>query len=169
MGGRPADWKITVLQKLSHRNESSEPHVSFPGLGVWHWKEVPPEYLVLKASRAWAQKLHRTGANRDFTPGGVTRGFMCTGSHGKAGTHKNLGQTYLQVLEGLLGKQGMAVAYCGGMTLEAEVQGIVIGAGHFGKFWLHPSELRSPDQITNRVGTQPHPSANKLPEVLLGT
>jgi len=39
------------------------------------------------------------------------------------GLHKNLSQTYLGVLEGLLGKQGEAVACHGGRTLEVEVPG----------------------------------------------
>lgn len=34
---------------------------------------------------------------------------------------ENLGWTYLRVLNGILGKQGAAVAHCGGRTLETEV------------------------------------------------
>lgn len=44
----------------------------------------------------------------------------------KQGLHENLGQTYLKVLECLLGKQGSAEAHCGGRTLEAEVPGPVV-------------------------------------------
>ena len=50
-------------------------------------------------------------------------GLMCTRSQGKAGTPKNLGQTYLWVLEVFLGKQGTDAAGCGGRALEAEVPG----------------------------------------------
>ena len=58
--------------------------------------------------------------------------------------------------------------------MEVKVSGIIIamysnGGGHFGKIWPHPSGLRSPRQTTNRVGTQPHPSANSPPKVLIGT
>ena len=48
---------------------------------------------------------------------------MCTGPRANQGLHKNLGQTHLQVLEDLLGKQGVAVACCGGKTLEVEGPG----------------------------------------------
>ena len=37
--------------------------------------------------------------------------------------HRNLSQTYMQVLEGLLGMQESAVAHCGGRTLDLEVPG----------------------------------------------
>ena len=42
---------------------------------------------------------------------------MCTESQGKQGLHKNLDQTYLWVLEGLLGKQEVAVAHYGGQDI----------------------------------------------------
>ena len=42
------DWIIIILQRLSHRSESSEPHVRLPSLEVWHWKEEPQEHLALK-------------------------------------------------------------------------------------------------------------------------
>ena len=45
------------------------------------------------------------------------------GPRAKQGLHKNLGQTNLQVLECLLGKQEAAVAHCGGRMLEAEIPG----------------------------------------------
>ena len=34
--------------------------------------------------------------------------------------HKNLGQMYLWALKSLLGKEGSAIAHCGGKTLEAK-------------------------------------------------
>ena len=56
-------------------------------------------------------------------------------------------------------------------------QGIVIsvsnpGNCHFGKIWPHPIACRhqcreAPGQITNRVGTHPHPSADRLPKGVL--
>ena len=30
--------KITVSQRFSHRNESSEAYTRLPSLGVWHWE-----------------------------------------------------------------------------------------------------------------------------------
>ena len=63
-GRQPTDWKITVSQRLSHRNENSEPHIRFPSLGVWHWEKKPPEHLALKAIRACAQEPYGPGGNR---------------------------------------------------------------------------------------------------------
>ena len=56
----------------------------------------------------------------------------------KQGLQESLGQTYLWVLEGILGKQGATVAPCGGRALQTEVLGIFIimsspGGYHFGK------------------------------------
>lgn len=48
-GGHPQNRKI--LQRFPHRNESPEPHVMLLSLGVWPWKEKPPEHLALKVSR----------------------------------------------------------------------------------------------------------------------
>ena len=45
----------------------------------------------------------------------------------KQGFNKNLGQIYLQVSEGILEKQRVAVPHCGGRTLETQVPGIIIG------------------------------------------
>ena len=64
------------------------------------------------------------------------------GPRAKRGLHKNLGQTYLQVLEAPLGKQEAAVACggSGGRTLEAEVPRMIMGVNapggsHLGKTW----------------------------------
>ena len=56
--------------------------------------------------------------------------------------------------------------------MEVGVLGIITGMSspgscHFGKIWPHSSELRSLRANNNRVGTQSHPSAKRLPEVLL--
>ena len=39
-----------ILQKSTHWNEGSEPHVRFPNLGVWQWEEEFLENQTLKAS-----------------------------------------------------------------------------------------------------------------------
>ena len=49
MGGRPGVWMTTVLQRFFHRNESSEPCVMAPLLGIQHWEEAASEHLSLKA------------------------------------------------------------------------------------------------------------------------
>ena len=48
--GQPANQKTIIPQKLSHRSESSEPHVRLPSLGVQPEVECP-EDLALKARR----------------------------------------------------------------------------------------------------------------------
>ena len=53
------NWEVIILQRLSHRNESSKPHVRLPSLGVQHWKEEPPEHLALKSSETEVLELHR--------------------------------------------------------------------------------------------------------------
>ena len=40
------------VAEVSHRNESSEPHIRIPSLSVWRQEEELPEHLVLKASGA---------------------------------------------------------------------------------------------------------------------
>ena len=83
--GSPQTGKSTS-QKLTHRSESCKPHVRFPRLGVWHWDEEPREHLVLRASGACAQELHRTGGNRDSTLERCIHAFTCTGSQAKVET-----------------------------------------------------------------------------------
>ena len=41
---------------------------------------------MLMVSRVCVQELHRTGGNRDSTPGEHTQDSMSTGSQGKVGT-----------------------------------------------------------------------------------
>ena len=58
--------------------------------------------------------------------------------------------------------------------MEARVLGIFFSMcssrdGHFGKIWPHPSALRNPRPNTNWVGTQQHPTANRLPKDPPGT
>ena len=66
------------------------------------------------------------------------------------------------------------MACCGGRALEAKLLGVFIslpfsGGGHLGKIWIHPSAMRSPGQTTIQVGSQPHPSVNRLPKDPSGT
>ena len=62
------------------------------------------------------QGLHKTGGNGDLTLKGITQNLISTGTKSKSGNFIGgwgLGQTYLLVLEDLLGRQGAAVAYSG--------------------------------------------------------
>ena len=123
----------TYWQKFSHKSESSEPQVKIPSLGVWHWEEKPPEQLAWEAIRAWVQKLHRTREKRDSTLGRCAQGLTYTGAGKKQWLHRSLGQTYLLVLEGLLGSLEAAVAHPGDVDTGG---GIDIGECHLYKLSL---------------------------------
>ena len=77
-------WKVTVSQRLTYKNKSSEPRVKSLCLGIWHWEKEPTEHLALKASGACAKELHGTRGNEDSILKMHTQIFTCTGSQGKA-------------------------------------------------------------------------------------
>lgn len=93
---------------------------------------------------------------------------MCTRFQGKQGIHKNLGQTFLQLLEEFLGKQGSDVAHCGGKTLKVEVP----RNNHWCElhwrlsFWKNLSSTimaKNPQENTQGVNTA-HLLANRMPK-----
>lgn len=49
----------------------------------------------------------------EFSPGGHTQISGALGPSAKQRLHRSLSQTYLWVVEGLLGRRGLAVAPCG--------------------------------------------------------
>ena len=105
---------MLILQRFIHRSEDSEPNVWLPSLGVWHWEEELPEYLALKATRTWSPAIHRTGGKQKYHSWRVHTGpHVHHNPRKKQGVHRRLGQTYLLVLESLLGSCGVAVAHCG--------------------------------------------------------
>ena len=122
------------------------------------------------------QKLYRPGGNRDSTLGGHTQVFRT-----KQWLHKYLSQAYLWVLEGFLGRKGLAVTLCGGKDTGGR------GPREYSSVWALPEvtilaprpPIQQPagsfqcwdasGQTTNRLGTQPNPSADRLPEVILSS
>ena len=67
-----------------------------------------------KSSCLWKQvelELHRNGGNRESTFEGCTQVFRALGPTAKQQLHWNLEQTYLQVLEDLLGQWRSTVAH----------------------------------------------------------
>ena len=80
--------------------------------------------MELKVSVACAQELCRM-VETDTTPlfEGAHRISCALGPGAQERLHKNLGQTYLQVLEGLLGKRGWGLWIAVGRTLEVETLG----------------------------------------------
>ena len=105
-GGQPTDWKVTVSQRLTYRSENSEFHIRSPHLGIWNLEKKPLEHLALRAIRACAQELHRTGGNRNPILERCTQAFMCTGSQGKAETPLKSGSDLTAVLGRSPGKTG---------------------------------------------------------------
>ena len=129
-----------------------------------------------KASRAWSQKLHRTVQNRNSTLLSWrvhTRFYVHWDPGKKQWLHRSLRQKFLLVLWRLQGRQGVAVATVETKTLEAEVWGCTLRCEPSWRlpFWPGPTQqLQCRDasgQTTNRAGTQPHPSAERLPKVFL--
>ena len=47
LGGWPTNYKINILQRFSHRSESSDLHIRLPSPGVQHREDKPPEHLSL--------------------------------------------------------------------------------------------------------------------------
>ena len=78
-GGQPTKWRI-ILQKSSHRSESSEPHVRLTSPGVLHQEDEPPEHLALKACGAYFWESQQTERNIGFTLKVRTQNLMCTGT-----------------------------------------------------------------------------------------
>ena len=91
--GSVTDWKLTGSQRLTYRNERSEPHIKLSHVGIWHWEKEPLEHLALKASGACVQELHGTGGNGDPFLKGAHRRSRALGPRGKRSLHRNLGQT----------------------------------------------------------------------------
>ena len=83
---------------------------------------------ALKASGTCAQELHETGGNGDPFLKGAHRLSCVLGPRAKQRLHRYLGQTRLQFLENLLGKQvtGLWVKDIGGKGLENNHQHVLL-------------------------------------------
>ena len=102
----------------------------------------------------------------------VHRVLCALGPREKQKFHRNLGQTYLQMLEGLLGKQGVAVACCGGRTLEAEIPGNNYWCKLLCRlpFWKNmASPIRAEKPQAKQQTEWEHSPTYQLPKVLPGT
>ena len=163
-GVHPLEWRFWGPR------QASQP-------GVWQREEECPGNQTLKGSGIWFQDFDRTGGNRDSTFGGHTQSSVHIRTQGKEQwPHRRLNLTYLLVLEGLLQRQGSAVAQ--GRDKDT-------GSRSSGKCSLVWALLESCDrphqracslqcwvasaQTTKREGTQPHLSADKQIKVLLSS
>ena len=93
-GGWPTSWRIIILQKFSHRSESSEPHARLPCIGFWHQEEEPSEHLALKASML--DYRSSTGLEETETPlvNGAHRSCVHQVPTQKQWLHRNLCHAY---------------------------------------------------------------------------
>ena len=151
----------------------------------WTWHQAPQSWSPVTERRSprriWCW---RTAGQEGRSSEGLgetetlllvssTHGFMYTGSQVKQGIYENLGQIYMEDLEGLLRKQGVAMAHCGqNIGGRGPRKKSLVWAPLEATMWrnlTHLSRLRSPGQTTNQVRTKAHPSANRLPKVLLHT
>lgn len=87
-GGGGVNHKLEKImsQKFCKRSESTEPHVKFPSLGIWHQKEESLEHLVLKGSGLVCSSS--TGLGKIETPilKGAHNVLCALGSRAKAVT-----------------------------------------------------------------------------------
>ena len=160
----PLEWRIWAQHQASQT-------------GGQQWEEEFLKKQTLKASGIWLQDFDRTGVNKDSTLGGHTQSSVRIGTQGKKQRpHRRLNQTYLLVLEGLLQRQGAAVAHW-----EVKNTGNR-SSGKYSLAWALPESAISPTkergrlqcwvtsgQTTNREATQPHMSADKWIKVLLSS
>ena len=122
----PAGWVTHKLEnnyttevhslkwRSTHWSEGSEPHIRLLNLGVQQQEEESPKNQTLRPAGFDCRTWTRLGETE--TPHlEVTHKVVCTpGPRRKEQwPHRRLNQTYLLVLEGLLQRQGVAVAHHG--------------------------------------------------------
>ena len=137
LGRWTTDWKVTIQQRLTHGSESSETHVRFLPLGIWHREEEPLEHLALRASWVVLRNLMGLRKTETLLLTDTHRLSCAQGPRAKQRLHRNLGQTCLQLLEDLLGKQGgdcgsLCGKDIGGKSLRNNHQCEFLWGGHFG-------------------------------------
>ena len=114
-------------------------------LGVWQWEEEFLDNQTLKSSGIWWQDFDRTGENRDSTLGGHTQSSVHIRTQGKEQwPHRRLNQTYLLLLEGLLQRQGVAVAHHGDKNTGSN------SSGKYCLLWALPESIIS---LTKELGS----------------
>ena len=133
-----------VSQRFSHKREA-----------------LRPKGLALKPSRPWVQEVCRAGGNGDFTLAGHTQGFMYTGTQHKAVTPQELESHY----DSWWGRKGSSSGGSPREYWEAwALLMVTILALRPGPTRVHVS-----GQTTSRIGTQPHPSADRVPQATLSS
>ena len=139
------------------------PHQASLPRGLASQVEAPTEF-GLKANRAWLQKLLGLGETETPLLEGACKVSHALGPRTRQYLHRNLGQTYLWILKGLPGVGGS----------PREVLNVSSPGGHhFGtESWPYPTACRlqcwdTSGQTTDKMGTQPHSSTERLAKVVL--
>ena len=124
----PLEWKFWAPRQASH-------------LGVWQWQEESLENQTLQDGGIWLQSFDRTWGSGDSTLGGHTQSTVSIRTQGRERwPHGRLKQTYLLVLEGLLQRQEVAVAYGGDKDTGGR------SSGKCSLAWALPKSTISPTQ-----------------------
>ena len=172
-GGKPPRLETNWFTE-TYRSESSEPHIKSSHAGIWHWEKEPqsiwhwrPVGLVCRSS---------TGLGEMETPflKGAHRLSRALGPRAKQSLHRNLGQTWLQFLEDILGKQGwmwlvVREGHWKQSSQEYSAACLSLEVAILGKSGPTHQCWEAPGQTTIQVGSQPHPSVNRLPKDPSGT
>ena len=89
------------LESFFPRSKGSESYTEVSSPRVLYKEDKPPEYLALKASRAYFPERQRAVGNRDPTLKGHPQNL----THSRTQGRSSLGQTHLLILESLPKRQ----------------------------------------------------------------
>ena len=76
------------MQSFSPRSKGSESYTEVSSPRVWYKKDKPPEYLALKASRAYFPEGQRAVGNRDPTHKGHPQNLTHSRTQGRSSNLK---------------------------------------------------------------------------------
>ena len=110
-GERPTNQRIIILQEFSHRSESSELPTRLPSLGIWYLREGAPRAFGFQSWQGLSAGAPQDWGKQGLHSWRVHKVSCSLGPRAKQWLHRSLGQTYLCVLEGLLGRCWSTVAH----------------------------------------------------------
>ena len=141
-------------------------------------KSLQSIYLASNSSNFWSQELYRTGGNRDSSLGWCTWGCMSTRTQRESSDFIGAWAGANPALGGLPGRENGVVALysvikVGGEHIHKKLsEGWHLAWDISMKTWHHPTACRfqswnTSDQVSNRTGTQSHPSIKRPPKDFL--
>ena len=165
--GQPTNWRTIISQSFFHRSETCEPHVRLFSLGVWHqsiW-HWSPVGLEGRSTQDWRkQRLHPWR--------GQTRFCM----HLVPGQSSDFSGIWTWPISGSRRVSWWGRSHCFQVSRTPEAE--TPRNNHWPELsrrsplwtWPHRRAYRlqcweASGQTTNRLGTQPHLSADRLPKV----